>query len=140
MKHEPKSTKGTRKQVDLRVIHARDFIRTTVAGEFHLEESKRLLLELAEANAEAHYNLLVDIRDMESDLSYPDVYELAKVLADHAESFQGKTALLDVYDGRFEMTQFFQAAAEHLGFAVKAFIDFEAAVTWIHDETILRRE
>ncbi len=116
---------------DIRIIHASDFLQTTVEGSLDFEGSRAILLDIA-GSADG-YDLLLDIREMKGEqLSYADVYRLVGILETHPESFRGKVALLDRFDAQFEKTQFFEASATEKGFRVRAFLDFEEAVRWLH--------
>jgi hypothetical protein len=123
----------SRAMVAIRVIHATDFIETTVEDTLDLERSRRVLYELAYANAEGRYDLLIDLRRADgSPLSYPDVFRLVNVLAERPEAFGGKVALLDEFDNEgFAKVQFFEASASVRGFRVRTFIDYEVAMRWL---------
>ena len=90
-----------------------------------------MLLKIAhDAECESQ-GLLIDLRDTEGALSYRDVHQMVGVLTENAESFTHCMAILEDYSERFEKAQFFQVYANERGFAIRAFIDENAAIAWL---------
>ena len=121
--------------LNMHVIHAGDFMETTVAGALDYERSRAMLLGIARANEPRHLNLLIDLRGAYggAGISFPDVFRLVAVLEEHPDAFRGnRVALLDEFDEQLEKTQFFEASATHKGFHVRTFIQYEAALRWLH--------
>jgi len=59
---------------DIRVIHAHDFTRVTPEDQLDLEESRKLLLEVASASAPlTDYDIVLDTRHTESEMSVTDL-------------------------------------------------------------------
>ena len=108
-----------------------DITEVTVEGGLDLDRTRRLLLDTATNAQAAGHNLLVDLRNAESTLSFRDVYHLVQLLGEHPEAFSGRIALLDVYDERFEKAQFFESSATEIGFEVRTFLDEDEAVAWL---------
>jgi len=80
---------------DIRVIRAQEFLRSTECGRLDLEESKRLLVEIALASPPSkHYDVLVDTRSAHSEMTVSDLLDLASELHGVRKSFAGKTASL----------------------------------------------
>lgn len=117
--------------VNIRVIHGHDFLRSNLDGQIDLSKSRRVLRDLIRANTATRYNLLIDMRQSEETLTFPEVQKLVEELGKHAPLFHGRIALLDRWDVGFEKTQFFEASATTKGFAVRAFLDFEHAAEWV---------
>ena len=117
----------------IRVIRPHEFLRSTEDGRLDLEESKRLLAEIALASPPSkHYDVLVDTRSAHSELTVSDLLDLASGLRKVRASFAGKTALV-VSRGRFDHAEFFAACAEERGFEVSAFTSLGDAMTWLID-------
>ena len=93
---------------NIKIIHAREFIRATPEGRLDLERFKALLLEIASVSASLEdYETIVDTRKAEVGMSTTDLWY-----------------------------GFFALAAQNRGFPVRAFTSFEGAIEWlIADET-----
>ncbi len=104
---------------DLRVIHAKDFLRTNVSGALD-------------------FDFLIDIRDADSHTSITDIYTLVGEMVRHKELIhKRKIAVLDQLDDNFVKTQFFEVCSRNRGFSVRAFAEFEEAMNWLTGETPL---
>jgi hypothetical protein len=72
----------------------------------------------------------MDGRGAEAMLSIAELYELGVALADHPSLRRNKIGLLvpmrGVYDARF-----FESVAVNRGVDIRAFTDFEQAITWL---------
>ena len=124
---------------DIRVIHAREFLRSTEDGRLDLEESKRLLVEIAFASPPSkHYDVIVDTRSAHSEMTVSDLLDLASELHGVRKSFAGKTALV-VPRARLNHAEFFAACAEDRGFEVSAFTSMGDAMTWLIDSDAVTR-
>jgi len=118
--------------LNLRLIHVEDFIRTTPDGEIDLKKSKELLLRLALENAEPNqYDLLIDVRQQTGHLSLSDIAELVGVMIEHRDSFQSKLAILARPGLEFDHAKFMELYAGNRGFLVGAFRDYEEAMNWL---------
>lgn len=101
---------------DIRLIRPHEFLKSTENGLLDLEESKRLLAEIALASPPSkHYDVLVDMRSAHSEMTVSDLLELASGLRRVRTSFAGKTALV-VSRERLDHADFFAACAEDRGF------------------------
>jgi hypothetical protein len=119
---------------NIRTIHAHDFVKATSEGTLDLEESKKLLLEVASVAAPlVDYDIVLDIREAESELSVADLWHLAAELDDNfrkAFSRSLTTAVLCPRD-RFDHAAFFALCAKNRGFQVSAFTSFTDAFEWL---------
>lgn len=80
---------------NIRIIHARDFIKATPEGNLDLEESKKLLIEIASASAPLlDYEIILDTRKAQSEMSVTDLWHLAAELSSLRNAFSRKTAVL----------------------------------------------
>jgi hypothetical protein len=117
--------------VNVKVINAREFIRTTVSGSLDLVESQRAILDLASyIKQPGEYEVLIDVRGAETILSIADLYELAVTLAGQPALIESKIGLLGPMSG-MDKAQFFETVAQNRGARIKAFTDFEEAITWL---------
>lgn len=115
------------------IIHANDFLETSVDGTLNAENSRRMLLQIATSNENLGHDLLRGVRRADgTGVSFSEVFDLVKVMEEHPEASPGKAALLDTYREGFEKVQFFEASAAVEGLQVRAFLDFEQAIHWLH--------
>lgn len=120
------------------LVHLHDIIETTPEGALDVERTREVLCGIADTNAEAGLDLLVDLRGAtDTGVSYTDVYGMIGILRENPIAFRGKMALLDSFRPGFEKVQFFEAAATEAGFEVRAFLDFEEATRWLQTTTPL---
>ena len=119
---------------NIRIIHAHEFIKATPEGQLNLEESRKLLIELASASAPmADYDIIVDTRKAQSKMSPNDLWALVADLSDNfrkAFSRNRKTAVLCPLE-RFDHAAFFGLCAQNKGFQVSAFTSLEDAYEWL---------
>jgi len=116
----------------IKVITATDFMEVTPEGVINLTTSRQLLVDIAKAeNQPADYELLVDFRDTQSQLSILDVYQLAAELVQHGDTFRRKAALLVLPGVNFDRASFFKTCSHNRGFAAHAFTDYEKAMRWL---------
>jgi DNA-binding response OmpR family regulator len=124
------------KDFRLQIIKAGDFIMSTPKGDLDMETSVQGLAQIAATGTELQdYTVLIDLRDVKSQLSTAQIYELASRLATYGKTFRRKTAVLTRADEGFDQAIFFETAAHNRGFRVKAFTVFEDAVIWLSNTT-----
>jgi hypothetical protein len=115
----------------VKVIQARDFIRAEADGTFVIEDSLRMLGDIAAAAADLReHDVVVDVRQADSQLSAADLWTLALKLAEYRHMQLRKTAVLCPLE-RFDKARFFALCAENQGFRIRAFTDYESAMEWI---------
>ena len=116
---------------NIRIIHARDFIRATPEGMLNLELSKKLLIELASATTSlVDYEIILDTRKTVVGMSVLDLWYLASELSNFSKAFSRKTAVLCPVES-FDRAAFFALCAQNRGFPVRAFNNFEDAIDWL---------
>jgi hypothetical protein len=115
----------------VKIIRATDFLIATPQGQIDYENSKHLLLRIASApaNLVAH-EILLDMREMQSDLLATDLWRLAAALSRRHTAFPGKIAVLCRLRGSCQAA-FFALCAQNRGFSVNAFTSFEDAFDWL---------
>jgi hypothetical protein len=117
--------------INVKIIHTKDFIKTTATGILDFEASKQSILDIASHITQpGEYDVLVDTRAAEATLSITDLYELGQSLADHPALHQSKIGIL-VPERAMDQAAFFETVAVNRGFRIKAFTNFEQAITWL---------
>ena len=120
--------------VNIKIIHAHEFIRVTPEGRLNLEVSTKLLIEIAAAEAAtADYDILLDTRQTQSDLSVDDLWCLAAELGKNFRNPPGRhlrTAVLCPVE-RFSHAEFLAICAKNRGFLIGAFTSFSEAYEWL---------
>jgi hypothetical protein len=116
---------------DIRLIHARDFVKATSDGELDFETSKKELIKIASATAHlVDYEILLDTRKSNVQMSVTDLWYLAAELSNLRKAFSRKTAVLCPVE-HFDDAAFFALCSKNRGFRVKAFTSFEDAINWL---------
>jgi hypothetical protein len=122
---------------NVRVIQARDFVRATPEGVADLKTAENLLAELARHAAGIEdFDVLVDTRRVSGSLSAAQLWFLSEHLARYHDNFAHKTAILCPAE-RFDHAQFFALCAENRGFNIMAFDNYEDAMEWLLDSSLL---
>jgi hypothetical protein len=113
---------------NVRVIQARDFVRATPEGVADLKTAENLLAELARHAAGIEdFDVLVDTRRVSGSLSAAQLWFLSEHLARYHDNFAE----------RFDHAQFFALCAENRGFNIMAFDNYEDAMEWLLDSSLL---
>ena len=116
----------------IKIITPSDFMKVTPDGIININTSKQLLADIAKADTpRADYELLIDFRNTQSDLSITNVYELAAELMNHGDTFRRKVALLVLPGMDFDRASFFEICSHNRGFLINAFTDYEKAISWL---------
>jgi hypothetical protein len=109
-----------------------DFLEIIPEGIIDITTSKQLLVDIAQSEHYAmDYDLLIDFRDTQWQMSKIDVYQLASELYQHGDTFRRKVAVL-VHPGiNFDLAAFLETCSHNRGFLIDAFTDFECAMHWV---------
>lgn len=119
-------------KAEIKFVTTKDFIKTTASGQLNLEQSKKVLEEIARLNTpDDLHDILVDIRDTEPGLSLSDIYELVTAVGNHRQAFRKKIAILLGAQHDFDKARFLEMCASNRGYNVNAFNDFEESVNWL---------
>jgi hypothetical protein len=130
--------RGDVMDLNIRIIHLHDFLKTSPTVEVDLETSKQFFLELARRNAPPRqYDLLIDLRQTIGHLSLFEIAELVGVVIEHRDSFRSKIAILTTPGVKFDNAQFGALYAGNRGIRVAAFTDFEETMNWLMTSTDL---
>jgi hypothetical protein len=121
--------------VNYKIIQAKDFIKAKPTGGIDLDESKKVLGQIAEmAMVIGDCEILMDVREAYGDLDQDDLFELVLELGRHREAFRNKIAVLARDGEQLNKAVFVEMCANIDGFKVVAFADFEKATTWIQSD------
>jgi hypothetical protein len=116
---------------NIRIVYAHEFIKATLEGQINLEESKKLLLKFAAVSGPAaDFEVLLDVRKMQPELSIADLWYLAAELSNFRKALPRKTAVLCPVE-QFDYAGFFALCAQNRGFQISAFTSFEDAIEWL---------
>jgi hypothetical protein len=116
----------------IRIIHSGDFVKATAEGTLDLEESRRILFEVAAQFPPVNdYHILIDTRHAHSAMSITDLWYLASELK-HGLQLRNKIAVLCPLE-RFQAAEFLELCAQNRGLNVVAFTLFEEAINWLCD-------
>jgi hypothetical protein len=119
-------------KAEIKFVKTKDFIKTTAAGQLNLEESKKVLSELALLNSPDNlHDLLIDIRETVSVLTLSDIYELVAEVGKYRQSFRNNIAILIGSQHDIDKARFLEMCASNRGFSVNVFTDFEESVNWL---------
>jgi hypothetical protein len=116
---------------DIRIIHAHEFIKATPDGQLDLEQTMKVLVEIAAASAPSNdYDILVDTRGAHSELTVTDLLGIAGEIHKVRRAFSRKTAIL-VPRERLDHAEFFAVCAQERGFQASAFTSLGDAMAWL---------
>ena len=115
----------------IKIVTTGDFLEVTPDGIINIATSKQLLIDIAKAEHHpVDYDLLIDFRDTQWQMSTNDVYKLASELCMHGDTFRRKVAVLVLPGVNFDPATFLETCSHNRGFLVDAFTDFETAIRW----------
>jgi hypothetical protein len=121
-------------QVTYKIIQGKDFIKAKPSGGVDLEESKKILGELAEMSSlPGKHDILLDLRETFGNLSHDDVWELVGEIGRRRKAFKNKIAVLARDDEQFDKAAFAEMCASMTmhTYKLSAFTEYEAAIEWL---------
>jgi hypothetical protein len=122
-------------RVNYKIIQAMDFIKAKPTGEIDLEESKKVLGQIAQMEQIiGDHELLLDLREVHSNLDKDDLFELILELGRHKEAFRSKIAVIARDDEQFNKAVFLEMCANIDGFTAMAFTNYEKAINWLQSD------
>jgi hypothetical protein len=117
--------------VNVKVIHTRDFIKTTATGVLDFTASQQGLLDIAsQIKQPGEYEVLVDTREAKVVLSVTQVVQLGEALANHPSLRRSKIGFLTPMSDA-DQAAFLETVAVNRGVSIRTFTDFEQAITWL---------
>jgi hypothetical protein len=123
-------------QVMYKIIQVMDFMKVKPSGKVDLEESKRILGDMAEiGNMPGEFDILLDVRETFGDLDHNDLWVLVEELGQRRKTFRNKIAVLTRNDEQFNKAAFAEMCSNTSvhNFKLSAFTDFEKATEWLQD-------
>ncbi|MGD9330318.1 MAG: hypothetical protein PVJ53_03345 [Desulfobacterales bacterium] len=117
----------------VKIYQVGDFIRMTESGELDRDRSIKIVRDLATAaNFHKDHNILLDLRETDSQASMHDLIDIAMEFATYHELFRNKIAvLIPNTEERLQLANRFKACMDLQGFQFEKFSDFEAAIEWL---------
>jgi hypothetical protein len=125
--------------MDVTVNAATRVVRVAPAPLIDLDVAREMLREAAIASHGMDGSRVVlDLRRARSRLDLGSLWHLAASLAEHAEAFRRRTALVTTPE-LLQQGHFFALSAQNRGFEVRAFDEYDAALEWLmQDDTPAR--
>jgi hypothetical protein len=119
----------------IHIVRSQDFVRVDGQNKLDFSESFQALRKIAHLCVERGVdNTLLDVRDVTSDLTVTEIYNLAKQFQLMGFTERNRLAVLHRYRAG-EGAEFFAMCAEERNWHVRAFEDFEEAIGWFtHEE------
>ena len=119
------------------IYNTGDFIRKTEKGLLDLDRSVEIVQQLAEAAAHhSDCDILLDLRDTDSSISYTDIMGVAREFVRHRFVFQNKIAvIIPEEEQRYAKTQILHTCLDLEGFEAEVFVNYEQAIDWLSTMT-----
>ncbi len=119
--------------INVKIVPAREFIRTNANGEFDLEGTKELFLAVFSKMKEANVSeVVMDFREASTKMTASDINELLSVL-NHVGSWSTwKIAIVYRPKDYWDRAKFFELGAQNKGYRVGAYQSFEGALNWLY--------
>ena len=129
---------------NLKIIRVRDFVNATPQGTLDFAKAKQAMREASlVSGAFVNYDLLIDTRGSENNLSVTDIWYLAKELASlvhsNTKGFRAKIPVLCPIQ-EFDHAKFFELCSQNRGLNVRAFTSFEDLFEWLSQSSEMSNE
>ena len=119
--------------IDVKIVPAKEFIRTNANGEFDLEGTKELFLSVFSKMKDADVSeVVLDVREAYSKMTAFDLYQLLPTLDRLGHKGSWKVAIVYRPKDDFDRAKFFELCAQNRGYQVGAFQVFEEAIAWLY--------
>jgi hypothetical protein len=118
---------------NLTIVHPEDFVRATQTGAVDVVGSRELLRQIvSRLKATGVHHVLIDLRQTTpgQHLSKSELFELGVAFGTQSALARGRIALLVSFDKEID-AEFFESVARVHGTNVRAFTEFESAITWL---------
>ena len=114
---------------NLHIVKTTDFIRVDASGKTDFERSYKVLAGVARACVERGIDhALLDIRDLEGQLTTTELYSLARAF--HEMGFRKNHRLAVLHRYRADRAELFATFAADHGWDVRGFENYEEAMEW----------
>jgi len=119
--------------INVKIVPAKEFVRTQADGEFDLEGTKELFLAVFSKMKEANVSeVVMDLREASTKMTASDINELLSVL-NHVGSWSTwKIAIVYRHKDDWDRAKFFELGAQNKGYRVGAYQSFEGALNWLY--------
>ena len=119
--------------IDVKIVPAREFIRTKANGVFDLEKTRELFLTVFSKMKEAQASeVVIDCREATTNMTASDINELLSVL-NHVGSWSTwRIAIVYRPKDDWDRAKFFELGARNKGYRVGAYQEFEEALAWLY--------
>ncbi len=122
--------------VDIELGQKPGYLQATLRGRVGLVESREILRQMTTEMGQARASpILLDVRAVECNLSYPDIMALVAELRSHRAALLPKIAVLYDDERQGETAQFLELCAGNRGYPIRAFTTCDAAVQWLGNTT-----
>ena len=124
----------------VKIYRMKDLLRLTETGKIDVDRSKEIVRQLAvAASFHADHNILLDLRETTiKEENMNDVLGVALEIARYQAAFKGKLAnLLPDDEKRLFVARQLKALMVIKGFQYEIFTNFEEAVEWLSDITVV---
>ena len=125
---------------EIKIYKIKDFVRKTVSGEIDMNKSMSLVKQFADiAYLHPNHNILVDMRDTEvTSANITDMMKISLELANSLTDFRNKIAnVIPDNEERLRTARRFHSCMVLKGFSYEIFTDFEKALEWLSDTTLI---
>ena len=127
-------------KTEIKIYNIKDFVRKNVSGELDLDKSMVLARQFASiAPLRSDHNILIDMRDTTvSSVSITDVMKITLEIANHIPDFKSKIAnVIPDNEERLRIARRFHSCMVLKGFSYEVFTDFEKAIEWLSDTSLI---
>ncbi len=125
---------------NIKAYNINDFIRKTASGKIDLNKSIEIVHELANAaNFYPDHNILVDMRDTTiENASMSTMLQITFEMVNYRSVFKNKIAnLIPDEPERIKIAHKFCECLIFSGFDYEFFVDYEAAIEWLSNISVL---
>jgi hypothetical protein len=124
--------------LDIQIIHSRNFLQMTPAGQFDSVTSKEMLVQIAVMVKIALVNdqpssceILLDVRKAFDFLKGLELVDILKLILAHRSSPSRKLAILTRDDSQLGRAHLMEFYATNRGSEIGSFADYEEAIDWL---------
>ena len=118
---------------DIFLDHENQLVKITLNGELYLKLGEEIITTARKTAAEHRYNIVYDLRNAQTIVSYADLYNLARRLEvyNNPETRRVKSAiLLSPEDKAMEDYKFYELVTDNVGLQLRIFVDETDAKKW----------
>jgi len=125
----------------IEIYKVKDFVRLNESGEIDFERSMKMIRKLGLASSVyVDHNVLLDLREttIVGVNSIGTIMQLALEMAKYWSAFKGRIANVVPQDeARLSIARQFRASLQLQGFSYEIFTNFEEAIGWLSEVTVL---